>query len=207
MLHFSNDSNSTHIIQKAIIVIQEPNREYINNFIISNIIDLCITQNGICVVKAFIQNNTTDSIIKAIITIFELETAKLTEDQYGNFGIQDAIEKYGETRCGKIIKKIIDHVIRFASQKFSSNVIDFLIRYMNKNNKTKFQVLIDKLFKDENNFLELISNKYGNFVLENAKKYIDISHLNEIKEYWRGKEDVINGKEKNKIDRLLKDLS
>lgn len=187
-------------------MIQEPNRDYINNFIISNIIDLCVTQNGICVVKAFIQNNTSDSIIKAIITIFELETAKLTEDQYGNFGIQDSIEKYGEICCYKIIKKITDHLIRFASQKYSSNVIDFLIRYMHKNNQTKFKTLIEKLFKDTSNFFDLISNKYGNFVLENATKYINKNQLEEIKEYWKKNEGIINVKEKNKIDRLLKDL-
>ena len=46
--------NSSHVIQKVIHVIKESNRDYINTFIISNLIDLCLDSNGIGVIKEFI---------------------------------------------------------------------------------------------------------------------------------------------------------
>ena len=35
-------ANSSHVVQKVIKAVKEPNRDYINTYIISNLIDLCL---------------------------------------------------------------------------------------------------------------------------------------------------------------------
>ena len=89
--------------------------------------ELCLDANGICVVKEFINNTKNDVYRMSIISIFEVETNKLTYNQFGNFGIQEVINVFGENYCEKIINKIVDHIVNFSMSKFSSNVVDFVI--------------------------------------------------------------------------------
>ena len=125
--------NSCHVIQKVIKAIKESNRDYINAFIISNLIDLCTDSNGICIVKEFISNLENEFYIMAFVSILELEVNKLTYDQYGNFCIQEIIKKFGFVYCKKIITKIIDHVFMFSISKYSSNVVDCVISHLYNN--------------------------------------------------------------------------
>ena len=66
-----------------------------NNFLINNLIELCIDSNGVCVVKEFLYNIESDNYLKAVISTFEKETSKLTFNQFGNFIIQEVIRFFG----------------------------------------------------------------------------------------------------------------
>ena len=169
----STGPNSSHVIQKVIKAIKECDREYINDFIISNLMELCLNPNGICIVKEFINMSYSEFYIMSIISIFEVETNKLTFNQFGNFGIQEIIKKCGESHCKKLINKLIDHIIVFSVSKFSSNVVDFVIDYLSKNNFRKFCHVIEKIFLDESNFNEMIKNKFGTYVIENCLELIN----------------------------------
>ena len=100
--------------------------------------ELCLDPNGICVVKEFINETKSEFYITSIVSIFEVETHKLSFNQYGNFGVQEIIKIFGEVYCEKIINKLIESIIVFSMFKFSSNVVDFLIDYLSKNNFKKF---------------------------------------------------------------------
>ena len=168
LYNLSLGSNSSHVIQKIISVIKEDDREYINNFMISNLMDLCLDANGICIVKEFINKTKNPFYILSIVSIFEIDINKLTYNQFGNFGIQEAIKMFGENYCGKIINKLIEHIIAFSISKFSSNVVDFLIDYLSKNNFIKFCEILSKMFLNDENLNILLKNKFANYVLENS---------------------------------------
>ena len=168
LYNLSLGSNSSHVIQKIISVIKENNREYINNFMISNLMDLCLNSNGICVVKEFINKTKNPFYILSIVSVFEIDINKLTYNQFGNFGIQEAIKMFGENYCGKIINKLIEYIIAFSISKFSSNVVDFLIDYLSKNNFIKFCEILSKMFLNDENLDILLKNKFANYVLENS---------------------------------------
>lgn len=161
-------ANSSHVVQKVIKSIKESNRDYINAFIISNLIDLCLDSNGICIVKEFISGLENEFYIVAVASILELETNKLTYDQYGNFGIQEIIKKFGVQYCGKIINKIVEHVFMFSISKFSSNVVDCVIGHLYKNDLHGFCKVIMKIIFDDNCLNEMLKNKYATYVLENC---------------------------------------
>ena len=168
LYNLSLGSNSSHVIQKIISVIKENNREYINNFMISNLMDLSLDANGICIVKEFINKTKNPFYILSIVSVFEIDINKLTYNQFGNFGIQEAIKMFGENYCGKIINKLIEYIIAFSISKFSSNVVDFLIDYLSKNNFIKFCEILSKMFLNDENLDILLKNKFANYVLENS---------------------------------------
>ena len=173
LFSLSTSSNSSHVVQKVIKAIKESDREYINNFIISNLMELCLDPNGICIVKEFINESKSEFYIMSIVSIFEVETNKLTFDQFGNFGIQEIIKKYGDLYCNKIINKLVDNIIVFSMSKFSSNVVDFVIDYLSKNNIKKFFHILNKIFLNEDNFNEMIKNKFATYVIENSLELIN----------------------------------
>ena len=204
-------ANSSHVVQKVIKAIKEPNRDYINTFIISNLIDLCFDSHGICIVKEFIDNTQTDFYIKAVVSIFELETSKLTYDQYGNFGIQEIIKIYGYDACRKIISKICEHVVDFSVFKFSSNVVDFVIDYLSKNKKEKFVYVLNKIFCEENNLSEMLKSKYATYVIENSLALLDNSKDEELIDVKMKVINALNAipniKEKKKIFKIMRNLT
>jgi hypothetical protein len=56
--------------------------------------------------------------------------------------------------------------------KYSSNVILFLLDYLKENNFFKFLDCLKIIFIDENNFKEMIKNKFSSFVIEKSFKII-----------------------------------
>ena len=205
-------ANSSHVVQKVIKAVKEPNRDYINTYIISNLIDLCLDSHGICVVKEFIENTQSECYIKAVVSIFELETNKLTYDQYGNFGIQEVIKVYGLTHCKKIVSKIVDHIVDFSVFKFSSNVVDFVIDYLRKKNFSKFCHVLNKIFIEDNNLSEMLKSKYATYVIENCLSILDSlengENISELKDkIIVSLNEIPNVKEKKKIYKFIRSIN
>lgn len=98
--------------------------------------------------KEFIDNTENVCYLKAVVSIFELEITKLTYDQYGNFGIQEAIKIYGIKHCRGIISKITDHLVDYSLFKLSSNVVDFIIDFL-------FKYDYESIFKQFRMFFQL----------------------------------------------------
>ena len=160
--------NSSHVISKIIKILKENERQYINTYIINDLINLCVDSNGICIVKEFIYNVKSNFYIKLLISNFEKETTKLTLNQFGNFVIQEVIKFFGYNYCKNIIKNLINNIVNFSISKFSSNVIDFLIEYLSKKQIFIFCKVLKKIFLKESNFKEMIKNKYSIYVIENC---------------------------------------
>ena len=106
--------------------------------------------------------------IKLIISNFEKETTKLTLNQFGNFVIQEVIKFFGYNYCKNIINNLINNIVQLSISKFSSNAIDFLIEYLSKKQFFIFCKVLKKIFLKENNFKEMIKNKYSIYVIENC---------------------------------------
>ena len=160
--------NSSHVITKIIKFFQESERQYINTFVIENLIELCIDPNGICVIKEFIYNMKSDNYIKLVLSMFEKETRKLTFNQFGNYVVQEVIRFYGYNYCKNIINNLIINLVEFSLSKFSSNVIDFLVQYLSKKQFWEFCNILRIIFLEEKNFKEMIKNKFSIYVIENC---------------------------------------
>ena len=204
--------NSSHVVQKVLKCVKEVDREYINTYIISNLIDLCLNPNGICVVKEFIDTMESEFYIRAIVSMFEIETHRLTFDQFGNFGIQEVIKVFGDVHCKRIIHKITEHLLEFSLSKFSSNVVDFVVDYLSKNNKKKFMDVLSKIFFEDDNLKEMLKSKFATYVIENCLVILDALSENDkqISEIKTNIVRLLNSiptiKDKKKISKLVQAL-
>ena len=204
--------NSSHVVQKVLKCVKELDREYINTYIISNLIDLCLNPNGICVVKEFIDTMESEFYIRAVVSIFEIETHRLTFDQFGNFGIQEVIKMFGDVHCKRIIHKITEHLLEFSLSKFSSNVVDFVVDYLSKHNKKKFMDVLSKIFFEDDNLKEMLKSKFATYVIENCLVILDVlsdndKQISDIKtNIVRLLNSIPTIKDKKKISKLVQAL-
>ena len=194
------NQKSSHVIQKIIEAIKEKDRDYLNNFILNHLIDLCIDVNGICIIKEFMTNMKNNYFVLFIINSFENNLNVLVSDQYGNFGIQEAIKLFGYEKCNRIIKNIIINLLFYSMKKYSSNVVVFLFNYLKNKNFSKLLKVIKTVFNekticnnnnDNNNingkkikkknknsiYHKLISNQYAIYII-----FAIIQILNEVNE-------------------------
>ena len=203
--------NSAHVIASIIRTFRESDRLYINNFIIQNLLDLCVDSSGICIIKAFINNIENSIYIKFIICTCEKETTKLTLNQFGNFVIQEIIKFFGYNYSKNIIHNLINNIVKFSISKFSSNAIDFLIEYLSKKYFFLFCKLIKKIFLKDNIFKEMIRNKYSIYVIENClellikinENYYNNSIKNPSNNYENNKRNSIKSKTDKDVDNSM----
>jgi len=124
IMFLSLDSNGIHVIQKLILCLEEPKREYINNKLIEEFHKLVLDQNGICIGKSLISTNVSLTVRKRIIDAIIAHGLEIVQNPYGNYIIQEAYEKWGFETCKEIVKIIYQNFTSLSVQKFSSNVVE-----------------------------------------------------------------------------------
>ena len=171
LIELSLGSNSNHVIQKLITGMFEKKRDYLINFILQNFFLLSLNLNGAAVAKKFISELKDEKMIKFLIVQIEKNYFKMCEDQYANYVIQYAIEVFGYSACKNIINSILNNILIFAIEKYSSNVIDKVIIEVKENAPFEFFKLINFIFA-EKNFSIINKSKFGQFVIVNLIKLI-----------------------------------
>ena len=195
------DKNATYVLQKIILLFPDSHRIDLNEKILNNFKELCLDSNGICLVKNFIKTNTLQSnkqrIIKEIVNNFII----LAENPYGNYGIQYLMENWNINDLNDIKNKIMENIHKLSIQQFSSNVVEKAFEVFDEHIKER---MIKKIIF-ESNFIVILKNKFGRFVLNKAinymkddsKKMFEIFLLNNINN------NIYSNKDKNKVRSFL----
>ena len=183
------DKNATYVLQKIILVFPEIHRVSLNEIILNNFKNLCLDSNGICLIKNFIKTNTMISNKKRIIEEIVNNFVVLAESPYGNYGIQYIMDNWDTNELNDFIKKIMENIYKLSVQQFSSNVVEKAIEKIDDKNREK---MIRKLCL-ETNFILLLKNKFGRFVLQKAIFYMNQKLRNEFEN------NLINKINSNKI--------
>ena len=170
------DKNATYVLQKIILSFPDIHRVSLNEIILSNFKNLCMDSNGICLIKNFIKTNTLISNKKRIIEEIVKNFVVLAESPYGNYGIQYIMDNWDRNELNDFIKKIIENIYKLSIQQFSSNVVEKAIEKIDEENR---EYMIRKLCF-ENNFILLLKNKFGRFVLQKAINYMNQKLRNEF---------------------------
>ena len=158
------DINGNHVIQSIIENVK--NKDYLSPIykeICDNIVSIMKTKSGSCCVfpKILININEEDSdkMINCIIDNID----KLINDENANFAIQKIIKLNKTVYNNKIFNYIQDKIAKLSMQKFSSNVIEaFIINIPNLKDK-----IIAKII-EENNIINLLMDKFGNYIIQKS---------------------------------------
>ena len=197
------DINGNHVIQSIIKNIK--NKDYLSaiyNEMTDNIVNILKTKSGSCCVFPLVLENINDEDLDIMINTIIDNIDKLINDENGNFSIQKIITKLNEKEYNnRIYNYIQDKIVKLSIQKFSSNVIEtFLINIPSYKDK-----IITKLI-ESNNIINLLSDKYGNYIIQKALSYASTDEFNVMIKYIKNNikilKQTIHGK---KIyDKLIK---
>ena len=195
------NKNATYVLQKIVLLFPDIHRIYLNEIILNNFKELCLDCNGICLIKNFIKTNTLINNKKRINEEISKNFVILAESPFGNYGIQYIMDNWNKNELNDIKKKIIDNLYKLSIQQFSSNVVEKGIEIFDEDSRDK---IIKKLCF-EGNFIILLKNKFGRFVLNKAINYMKIDLKNEFEVYLINNinNNVYCHKDKNKVKKFL----
>ena len=173
------DINGNHVIQSIIENIQ--NKDYLSNIykeMTENIVNILKTKSGSCCVFPKVINNINDEDLDNMINTIIDNIDKLINDENGNFSIQKIIKLNINIYNNRIYNFIQDKIVNLSIQKFSSNVIEtFIINIPNFKDK-----IINKII-ESNSIINLLSDKYGNYIIQKALSYANLDDFNTMIKY------------------------
>lgn len=155
----------THILEKILSYFEEEFIKEIIDYVYNNFISLSFNINGICLVKKLLLMTHKKELHKKIKKIIYDNAYNLIIHQYGNYVIQTIVENWDDNELEDIINQYKNKYLFLSMEKYSSNAIERIIE-KNKNNLENY---IDEICNDKN-IIELIKNKYGNYVVQKAVK-------------------------------------
>ena len=193
--------NATYVLQKIVLLFPDIHRIYLNEIILNNFKDLCLDSNGICLIKNFIKTNTLINNKIRINDEIKKNFVVLAESPFGNYGIQYLMDNWNKNELNDMKKKILENVYKLSVQQYSSNVVEKGIEIFDEESREK---IIKKLCF-EGNFILLLKNKFGRYVLNKAINYMRMNLKNEFEIFLINNinNNVYCHKDKNKVKKFL----
>ena len=187
--------NATYVIQKIVLLFPDYIRDNLNEIILNNFIKLCLDVNGICLIKIFIKTNT-NLTIKTNIKIFICNNfIILSQSPFGNYAIQYLMENWNNNDLIEFFEIIYQNIFILSIHQYSSNVVEKGLEIMDDIYKEK---MIQKLFY-EGQFITLLKNKFGKFVINKAFNYMKPEIKKEFELYLINNMNNNNFSHKDKI--------
>lgn len=166
ILRLCQNSQGVHVIEKIVVCFNENLLEEIYTVIITNFIQLSTNSIGLFVCKKLIASAKLLNHLLQIRDVICTNSMMLIHNQYGNYTIQVAIESWPIEFSQPLIKSLFPFFITLSCQKYASNVIE---KCLEKSKESLLIEFIDEIGK-KSSMVSLITNSYGNFVLQTALK-------------------------------------
>ena len=158
-----NDHNGSFVLLHYASCVPYPNNDIVYQYLNKNIVEVATSPYACCTLQKSI-DIANDLQRETLLNTIAEYSMYLVSNQFGNYVIQFALTKNNIKVNDKIAAGLIQNIIFFSKQKYSSNVIEKCFDYCSPKMK---EVIINKLC-DENNIKELLRDMYGNYVLQKA---------------------------------------
>jgi len=172
ILRAALNQNGTYVIQKLIRHIPEKYRMEFNLIFVKFICILSMDMYGVCTVIKFINYTKNEIIEKQLLNLILTNFVNISENQYGNYLIQNIMEQWWNTSKGLYLKKLcIDKFHLLAGNHYSSYVCDMFLKLSSYEDKS---LLMSSLINCKtinliscNNSGKIIMNKLMNALKQN----------------------------------------
>ena len=203
ILRAALSQNGTYVIQKLIRHIPEKYRMEFNLIFVKFVCILSMDMYGVCTVIKFINYTKNEIIEKQLLNLILTNFVNISENQYGNYLVQNIMEQWWKTSKGLYLKKIcIDKFHLLAGNHYSSYVCDIFLKLSSlEDKKLLMSSLINcktiNLFNCSNSG-KIIMNKLMNALRQtkdsnNYKNCKIPNNFNNIKVVKKEKNDAIDG--------------
>ena len=164
------DLNGSHIIYKLILT-KNKRVKIIEDIICMQVKDIAITRKGCSFLKKYFDFEEENDLIKIKQCILQ-NLKDIITDQYGNYVIQSILTKEGSPVVKDFINEINKNIVFYSNNKFSSNAVEKC--FENENFKN---IVLDQFIKKDI-FEKIISDKFGNYVVQKAIANADTNRRN-----------------------------
>jgi len=161
-----------------------PYTRFVHRALVGHCYDFSTDHYGLRVMKAAVDAGPHSQLTNVFNCIVK-HTNTLVENQYGNYIIQHLLDVCPVQITNTIKEKLCGKYVRYSKQKFSSNVVEKVIRHSNKETERRLSCKNpknngegrDSECKDWRELIvrelctkadDLISDKYGNYCLQTA---------------------------------------
>ena len=158
---FIIDANATHIIIKYVSLIQSPKNDFIIKFLSDNIFELSTKKHSCCAIQKCIEYSNQQQRKFLLLSVANKSFGLFT-DQFGNYVVQYVVNICDYEINKIIVSNLLYDIPKFASQKFSSNVIEKCLDCSDEETKD----LIVEKFCEQKLVQTLLFDMYGNYVLQ-----------------------------------------
>jgi hypothetical protein len=204
ILRAALSQNGTYVIQKLIRHIPEKYRMEFNLIFVKFVCILSMDMYGVCTVIKFINYTKNEIIEKQLLNLILTNFVNISENQYGNYLVQNIMEQWWKTSKGIYLKKIcIDKFHLLAGNHYSSYVCDIFLKLSSlEDKKLLMSSLINcktiNLFNCSNSG-KIIMNKLMNALRQtkdsnNYKNCKIPNNFNNIKVIKKEKNEITDGK-------------
>jgi len=173
-----------HVIIRFLSKFGWPFTRFVHRALVGHCYEFSTDHYGLRVMKAAVDAGP-HSQLTNVFNCISKHTNNLVVNQYGNYIIQHLLDVCPSSITNTIKEKLSGQYVRFSKQKFSSNVVEKVIKHSKK--ETEAQLTRIKVDNDDNKDQEgfkdwrkiivrelcakaydLISDKYGNYCLQTA---------------------------------------
>ncbi|KAL0211810.1 hypothetical protein RCL1_005436 [Eukaryota sp. TZLM3-RCL] len=165
------DQNGNHVIQCAVETVSKINPKELD-FLIEAVTgscgDLASHAYGCRVIQRILEHCTKEQISPLIDELL-LKSRVLVNDQYGNYVCQHIIQFEPEA-SDRLFDSLRGTFVELARQKFSSNVVEQMCRYLSKKH---VEVIAREFLKDDEVLPTLMRDPFGNFVIQKVVNAAD----------------------------------
>ena len=162
------DIYGCHVLEKVLLCLDDNFKSPIMNFIISNFISLATHVNGLCLAKKaiLIANNPNSTYYHVLKRIISEHCLTLVQNPYGNYAIQVVIDNWNKNDVLDIISALYGYMSLLATMKYSSNVIEKLIKF----SEEVLSMFIKETCVDNGTIGKVVKDSFGNYVVQTALK-------------------------------------
>ncbi|KAL7722827.1 Pumilio domain containing protein C4G8.03C [Entamoeba marina] len=155
------DQNGNHVIQKCV---EKKDKQMVN--------DVVNALQGI--------NVSIILVLKIYLKKIEPHSLSLTEDQYGNYVIQNVLERKFPRDRHNILARIKGNIVRLSMGKYSSNVIEKCFKFANDTERAE---ILDEIYKDDG-LLQMMQDQFANYVVQKIVEAVDKDERSKIVELF-----------------------
>ena len=162
------DIYGCHVLEKVLLCLDDNFKSPIMNFIISNFISLATHVNGLCLAKKaiLIANNPNSNYYQVLKRIISEHCLTLVQNPYGNYAIQVVVDNWNKNDVLDIISALYGYMSLLATMKYSSNVIEKLIKF----SEEVLSMFIKETCVDNGPIGKVVKDSFGNYVVQTALK-------------------------------------
>ncbi|KAK4352412.1 hypothetical protein RND71_027930 [Anisodus tanguticus] len=156
------DVNGNHVIQRCLQCLSKDHNKVIFDVASKHFVDIATHRYGCCVLNKCITYSTGKQREKLLVEICS-NGLKLAQDPFGNYVVQFIIELKIPSVAAMLLSQFERHYVYLSRQKFSSHVIEKLLKCFEESRSRIISELVA-----EPHFDQLLQDPFANYVIQSA---------------------------------------